>query len=250
MIESKLKTKRAKRIALNYKCEKAFRNLEEEEDKAWGEERNSKILVPFDKPIFWKYEMSLKVREDFAQGKEADFWQIILDKINPVAYGKTKKELLKINLKPYRLDSKEFAKLTLKQKSYFRKCIKPYEYTFREANGHYRRKKVMVSYKFTKSYIFKPKFEKLYLTHYYMIAKRSKQDGYVSYTSIHNRIIREYWGEWRSRYFQGSANFTRRLNRDFRTKTTQAIKHFFLAKQFEEEINVPIWKRNLRWLWW
>lgn len=218
MTENNLKTKRAKRIALNYKHEKAFRNLLRQYDKAYEEEKNAETLVPFDKPLFWKYAMSLKLREDFTQSKEANFWQSILDKINSIAYGKDKKELLKINLKPYRLDNKEFAKLTLKQKSQFRKCIKPYEYTFIEEDGDYHRKKVNVSYKFTKSYIFKPKFEKLYLTHYVIHELRSRKDGYISSRAIKQKIIRQYFGEWDSHRYRRGTGFRRWLNRSFRAK--------------------------------
>jgi hypothetical protein len=251
MIQNNAKIKRAIRFALNYKHEKALSKLEKDYEKAWEEERNAKTFVPFDEPIFWKYQMFLVLRDDFAQGKEAEFWQNILDKINPCAYGKTKQELLRINLKPYRLDSKEFAKLTLKQKNYFRKCLKTYQLPTEDVKKQYFRRKIQVSYKFTKPHIFKPKIEKLYLTHYQVhIPSRNKQEGYVSSAYIYNKIIRNYWGTWQSRRYQGGTNFRRSLNQQFRAKTSQAMRLFFLENQFEGNTPLPLWKRNFKWYWW
>jgi hypothetical protein len=208
---TRLKSARRKKQLVNKDFEKQLIQLSKFENKLW-KERNNLPFVPLEKPYQKGWERSFFLREDVARLSNADFYKLLLNKINTYQYSqdktfkKRKRKYRKyvFHEKPHLL--KEFSecewtssklKLSDKEKSLFEKqevwCI--FKRGFK------------VSYVFKESWRFVLKIKPNIITHKKMIDEILEQelaeiDNYITKNNLRVKMNKircgnsKYYSRW------------------------------------------------------
>lgn len=192
---ARLKTARQKRRAVITARDKQLLQLDRYEDELWRKSRRP-IYVPLEPPIQKGYVRFFVLREDVARGRQASFFQGILDKINTEQYFHRKdfKKKKRVRGKKVWVDKEQYVK-ALYPWEIEKLALTPEELAYFEERPVYsaqKGKEVLMKF-FTQPWRFELRVRPYMLTHRRVVdpvleSRMREVDNYITIRQLRHRM--------------------------------------------------------------